>query len=95
MNKIILIAISSLLFLSFQQRGNVDLKKLYKEIKSDQISMVAEESFKTIDIIRNIGIPEGDIAEFGVWRGGMSIYLAYCFQIEKYGLEILFKVSKL
>jgi hypothetical protein len=83
MKNLLLIALSSIVFLSFQQRDKVDLKKLYKEIQEDHVTMVTEERFKTIDIIRNIGIPEGEIAEFGCWRGGMSIYLSYSFPDRK------------
>lgn len=69
------------------ERARVNLDDLYQEIVRRELTLVSRERFDTIDllakIIQNEEI-EGDITECGVWRGGMSIYLAYAFPQRKF-----------
>ena len=55
---------------------------LYDELWNGVYTLVSKPRFNTIDyiskMIYNNNI-EGDIVECGVWRGGMSVYLAYNF----------------
>ncbi len=67
---------------SFVERNKRDLSEVYREVTQKELTMVSEERFITINqLARQIydeQIP-GDIVECGIWRGGMSIYLAYAF----------------
>lgn len=63
-----------------------DLGLVLHEIFQKELTMVTQERFHTIDLISSIFKQEdipGDVAEFGVWRGGMGIYLAYAFPERK------------
>jgi O-methyltransferase len=68
------------------ERNKVNLNEVYKEIVEKKLTMVTRERYDTIDILSKVihgeGI-EGDIVECGVWRGGMSIYMAYAFPEKK------------
>jgi O-methyltransferase len=68
------------------ERNQVNLDELYNQIIEKKLSMVTRERYDTIDILSKVihkeGI-EGDVVECGVWRGGMSIYMAYAFPEKK------------
>lgn len=68
------------------ERNKVNLDEVYNEIVEKKLTMVTRERYDTIDILSKVihgeGI-EGDIVECGVWRGGMSIYMAYAFPEKK------------
>lgn len=68
------------------ERNRVNLGELYQQIVGNNLTMITRERYDTIDnlsrIIHRERI-EGDIVECGVWRGGMSIYLAYAFPQKK------------
>jgi O-methyltransferase len=63
-----------------------DLNLLKKKLISETLTLVSEERFDTIDLLKeeiyNSNV-EGDIVECGVWRGGMSIYLSHMFLDKK------------
>lgn len=67
---------------SFVPRKSRNLTEVYDEIISKQLTMVTHERYLTINnlvrIINKKQIP-GDIVECGIWKGGMSVYLAYAF----------------
>lgn len=72
--------------LPFTPRAKLSLSEVYQEVTRRNLTMVTKERFETIDrlsaIIQTENL-EGDIVECGVWRGGMSIYLAYAFPQKK------------
>ena len=63
-------------------REKKDMKKLYNDLWNGVYTLIDKPRFNTIDIVSKIIEAEnvkGDIVECGVWRGGMSVYLAYTF----------------
>lgn len=69
-----------------QQRNKRDLSAIYKEIAQRNLTLVSRERYDTIDILSKTIHSEqieGDIVECGIWRGGMSIYMAYAFPGKK------------
>jgi O-methyltransferase len=55
---------------------------LYDELWNGIYTLISKSRFSTIDYIAKMIYDnniKGDIVECGVWRGGMSVYLAYSF----------------
>lgn len=77
---------SSYLIAFSTERNKVDLGRIYQQIVQKNLTMVTSERYETIDHLSKVVHREqieGDIVECGVWRGGMSIYLAYAFPQKK------------
>ena len=61
---------------------NKTKEELYNELWNGVYTLVDKPRFNTIDYISKMVYDNnvvGDVVECGVWRGGMSVYLAYCF----------------
>lgn len=78
-----IISCMPMLIYSFSKRPIKNLDQIFQNITTLNWTLVTKERFQTIDnlskIIKQESI-DGDVVECGVWRGGMSIYMAYAFR---------------